>query len=98
MPRAGAFALAIFVVVAIFGLTLLAVQWLVGTVAFWKTVHAPWFPVALIIFNSVTLSLVLIIAEVRRKRGEKRAQADEKRLLTASERFQRDVDQGGLRL
>ncbi len=95
MARASALALAVLVCAAIFGVALLAVHWLLGSAGFWQTVQARWFPVALILFNSVTFSVVAGVALIRQRRAERRAQAEEAGLISASERFRRDVKGGG---
>lgn len=92
MARAGALALAVAVVAAIFGLALLAVHWFLGTAALWQTVHSRWFVVALIIFNSVIFSLVFVGMEIRRKWSANRAEAEDRHLLAASQRFRRDIE------
>jgi type VI protein secretion system component VasK len=92
MPRAAALALAVVVVVLIFGLALLAVQWFAGTVAFWQTVNAGWFPAAVIVFNGLIFSVGAGVAIIFQRRAQRKAEAEEKRLLPASVRFRRNVE------
>lgn len=84
-------ALAVAVVVVIFGLTLLAVHWFLGTAVLWQTIYSRWFVIALIIANSVSFSFVFVVMEISRRRSEKNAVAEDKELLPAAERFARDL-------
>jgi len=92
MARAGALALAVGVVLAIFGLALVAVHWFLGTAALWQAIYSRWFVIALIIFNSAIFSLVFVGMEIRRRWRGKSADAEETGLLSASQRFSRDTD------
>ena len=85
--RAAAFAVAMTAV--IFGVGILGVGWLLGLHGFWGTVTARWFPAAAVVFNASVTSVLVVVLAVRRKRGERAAEENDKVLRSASQRLQR---------
>ncbi len=95
MSRLGAAALALLVTLAIFGMAVAAAVWLFGATTFLEALNARWFPLAVVVFNSLVISLLVIVLAIRRRRADKDAEQDRSGLLSASERLKRRFQPGG---